>query len=499
VVITAEEVKLIDKNAEELGVPVLQLMENAGSAAAQTILERFPKAEKIALWCGTGNNGGDGFVVARHLAAAKKSVTVLLFGSEQRIRSEIAQLNFKTLQAMEYSVRLITIRDSSELSKLKNDLAKYDLFVDALLGVGLTKEPYEPIKSAIKLLNSYQIPIVSLDVPSGMFSDMAQKQKLMVNAAVIVTFHDTKPCLTLPELQKKTIIKSIGVPPEAELFVGKGDLLLALPKREKTSHKGQNGVVLVIGGSSDYSGAPLLCSLGALRTGADLVITCLPDVVAKTMRAISPDLIIRSFAGTHFKEEHVPKILELSQKCDSLVLGPGISHNPEVLAFVSTLLKELPDEKPIVIDADAFKALRADFSILKGKTSILTPHHGEFKLLFNKTLANNWQEQTTVVKEMAGSHSVTILLKGQYDIISDGTRLKVNRTGHPGMTVGGTGDVLAGILGALVAVTKNKFIATCASAYIAGKAGELVAQTLGNSLLATDVIEAIPLVLKNVH
>jgi NAD(P)H-hydrate epimerase len=334
--------------------------------------------------------------------------------------------------------------------------------------------------------------ILSVDVPSGIWSDLSSMQKIMVKADKIVTFHDTKPCLTIPELEKITDVCSIGVPPEAEIFVGKGDVFSALPARKETSHKGQNGMVLVVGGSLKYSGAPVLASRSALRTGADLVITCIPESIAGSVRSDSPNMIVQSFPGDYLITEHIAGILKLFEKFDSMVLGPGLSENPKSLEFAKELLKQIPKEKPIIIDADALKAIKTDLSILKNLSSILTPHQGEFKILFGSGLPKTWQEKSDFVRSIAYENSSTILLKGKYDTISNGVLTKTNRTGHEGMTVGGTGDVLAGILGSLCAVNPNLFRAACASSYIAGKAGEIAAEDFGNSLLATDVIEKIP-------
>lgn len=497
-VITAAEVKIIDANSEELGVSVLQLMENAGAATAQTAIDAFPEAQAIAICCGTGNNGGDGFVAARHLASFNKKVKVILIGNKLKIKSEIANHNFNILKEMEDSIKLIIISDSANLSKLKNELKDVDLVIDALLGVGLTSEPYDPIKSAIKEINSSKKKILSVDVPSGIWSDIPKKQKNMINADKIVTFHDTKPCLTIEDLEEITDICNIGVPPEAEIFVGKGDVFASLPLRKEGSHKGQNGMVLVVGGSLEYSGAPVLSSRAALRTGADLVITCIPESIARSVRSDSPNMIVHSFPGDYLEPNHIPDILELLKKFDSMIVGPGLSENPSSQKFVKELLKKIPKEKPVIIDADALKAIKNNLDLIKNKPYVLTPHQGEFKILFGDGLPKVWQKKQEFVKEIAEKNSTTILVKGKYDIISNGVHCKVNRTGHEGMTVGGTGDVLAGILGALSAVNPNLFRVACASSYIAGKAGEIAAEDFGNSLLATDVIEKIPEVILSI-
>ncbi len=498
-VIIAEEVKIIDLNSAELGVSVAQLMENAGAVVAQVVLEHYPKVKSIAICCGTGNNGGDGMVAARHLASKDRKIKLILLGQETKIRTAISKQNFNILKQMENSVDITIINDSSKISSMKNELTDVELIIDALLGIGITSEPYEPIKSAIKALNNAKKPIISVDLPSGMFSDIPKKTKMMVSADLVVTFHDTKPCLTIDGLKEKTIVKGIGVPPEAELFVGKGDLQLAIPKRKTTSHKGENGTVLVVGGSIKYSGAPVLASRAALRTGADLVITCIPESIANSVRTDSPNMIVRQLEGDYLTPNHIPEILEIFKKFDVMVLGPGMSDNPESLKFVTEILEQVPKNKPIVIDADALKALPENLAILKKNPIVLTPHKGEFKIVFGDVLKEKWQDQIQIVLEKTKKYNCSVILKGKYDIISDGQKYKINRTGHEGMTVGGTGDVLAGILGAICAVNSNLFRASCAAIYLTGKSGEFAAEDFGNSLLATDVIEKIPEVLAQIR
>ncbi|NHJ48807.1 MAG: NAD(P)H-hydrate dehydratase [Asgard group archaeon] len=494
-VVTAEEVTIIDKNSEELGVSVLQLMENAGAGAARLILEHYSDAKNIVICCGIGNNGGDGFVVARHLSAQVENVSIYLIGQESRIRSAAAKKNYQILKEQHQSINLVQIKDSSEIAKLKKQLKSADLVVDALLGTGITKTPYEPIKSAIKAINNAGKPIASIDLPSGMNSDQAKKTKIMINADLVTTFHDTKPCLTIDELKSKTKIVNIGVPKEAITHVGKGDFIVTYPKRKAVSHKGQNGVVLVIGGSKDYSGAPILSSQAALRAGADLVYTCVPQIIADVSKNTSPNLIIRSFDKTHLTPKSLNQIVNLVKNVDSIVIGPGIGTHSETFKFINDFLKIDFKPKSIIIDADALKAIKDSIDILKNNKTILTPHAGEYKLLFGTKVEVDLLKRTKQILSKSKEISSTIVLKGKNDVISDGNSVKINRTGHPGMTVGGTGDVLAGVIGAICSIVPNTYRSSCASTYLTGKAGEYAAKEFGNSLLATDVIEMIPKVI----
>jgi NAD(P)H-hydrate epimerase len=497
-VITAEEVTIIDKNSEELGVSVLQLMENAGAGAARIIIESYPKKKSVAIFCGIGNNGGDGFVVARHLASSGKKVIVFLIGQESKIRSKAAQKNYQILKEQHQSIPLHQISDSSSIANLRKQLQDIEIIVDALLGTGLTKTPYEPIKSAIRLINKLEKPVVSIDLPSGMYSDTPKKTKLMIEADLVVTFHDTKPCLTINEIKNKTKIASIGAPIEASTHVGKGDLFVALPRRKSSSHKGENGVVLVIGGSKDYSGAPILTSHAALRSGADLVYTCVPQIIADVSKSASPNLIVRTFDKTHLTTKSLNSILKMVEKVDTIVIGPGLGIHPETMKFVAEFLANKFASKTIVIDADALKGIKDNLDILKNNITIITPHKGEYKQLFDENVESDLDKRTNQIMNKAKTISSHIVLKGKNDIISDGQSVKINKSGHPGMTVGGTGDVLAGIIGAISALNPNSYRSACAATYLTGKAGEYAAKEFGDSLLATDVIEMIPKVILDI-
>jgi NAD(P)H-hydrate epimerase len=224
-----------------------------------------------------------------------------------------------------------------------------------------------------------------------------------------------------------------------------------------------------------------------------------PEPVANAAKSDSPNMIVRSFDGDCFTKKHVSEILELFTKFDTLAIGPGLGIQKETFEFVQELLAKAPDNKPIIIDADALKALKDSLVDFSQKEIIVTPHAGEFAILFGETPPSNWFQRLEFLAPFAKQHKVTILLKGKYDTISDGINSKINRTGHEGMTVGGTGDVLTGIVAAISALNTNLFRAASVGSYIAGKAGELAAADFGNSLLATDVIEKIPEILLSVQ
>ena len=474
-----EDVYIWDINAKWLGINPYQLMENAGAGVARVIEERFGKGLKIAVFSGTGNNGGDGFVAARHLSF-ENDVTVFLVGDEAKIRSEEARHNWEILKGLDF-VKIKVLKDSAYIKSL--DLGGYDVIVDALLGAGTKGEPREPVRSAIEKINEYagKAKIVSVDLPSGYPSNVR------VKADFAVTFQWDKEEY---EGFERVIVK-IGYPRELYHLVGPGDAKFAL--RKKGEHKGQNGKLLVIGGSEDYFGAPYLTSKAAGYL-VDLVYLAMPYEPAK--RIADPDLILRPFPGENFSPEHINDLLELSEKADAVVIGPGIGLAEETKKFVREFIKRC--ERPMVIDADGLKAVAEDLSVLEGKTFVLTPHAGEFKVLFGEKPEGSLEEKAKLVMEKAGQIDGVVLLKGAYDIISNGRVWKYNRTGNRGMTTGGTGDVLAGLVGALLALGNEPLRAASVGAFLNGLAGDMVKEELGENFTALELAKKVPVAVKRV-
>ncbi|WP_456396759.1 NAD(P)H-hydrate dehydratase [Thermococcus sp.] len=468
-----EDVYIWDINAKWLGISPLQLMENAGAGVARVIEERFGKGHGVAVFCGTGNNGGDGFVVARHLSF-ENDVTLFLVGDEAKIRSEEAKHNWEILKALDF-VKIKVLKDSAYINSL--DLSGFDVIIDALLGAGTRGEPREPIRSAIKKINEYagKAKIVSVDLPSGYPSP------IRVKADFAVTFQWDKD-----EYEGfERVITKIGYPKELYHLVGPGDAKFAL--RKKGEHKGQNGKLLIIGGSENYFGAPYLASKAASYI-VDLVYLVMPEYSAG--RITDPDLILRPVEGKNFAEEHLEDVLKLAEKVNAVVIGPGIGLAEETREFVREFIRRC--EKPLVMDADGLKALAEDLSVLKGKTFVLTPHGGEFKVLFGVKPEGSLGEKAELVREKAGEIGGVILLKGSYDVISDGKILKYNRTGNRGMTTGGTGDVLAGIVGSLLALGNEPLRSASVGAFLNGLAGDMVKEELGDNFTALEVAKRVP-------
>ncbi|AFK21957.1 bifunctional ADP-dependent NAD(P)H-hydrate dehydratase/NAD(P)H-hydrate epimerase [Pyrococcus sp. ST04] len=474
-----EDVYIWDINAKWLGITPFQLMENAGAGVARIIEEKYGKGLKIAVFCGTGNNGGDGFVVARHLSY-ENSVTVFLVGEETKIRSEEAKLNWNILKNLDF-VNIRILKDSSQIKEL--DLSEFDVIVDALLGAGTKGTPREPIKSAIEKINEHsgKVKIVSIDLPSGYPSE------IMVKADFAVTFQWDKE-----EYEGfERIVVKIGYPKELYHLVGPAHVKFAF--RRKGSHKGQNGKLLVIGGSENYYGAPYLAAKAASYL-VDLVFLLTPERVSRKIN--DPDLIIREVKGDNLTARHVDEALKISEKVDAVVIGPGLGISEPTKAFVREFIEKV--EKPVVIDADGLKIISEHLEVLADKTFILTPHAGEFSKLFGIKPEGSLEEKARIVMEKAREISGTIILKGEYDIISDGKTWLYNKTGNRGMTTGGTGDILAGTVGAFLALGNSQLRAAAAGTFLVGYAGDLTKEEMGEAFTAMDVARRLPLALKKI-
>jgi len=462
-IISVEEMTAVDTNCSYFGLLPLQLMENAGAATARAVMAQA-KGKRIAIVAGRGNNGGDAFVAARHLKGFE--VTVYLLGRSRDIATQEAKRNWEILERLGYDLR--TIMDSSDLS-----LGECDLIIDAIFGTGVRGSVKGLEAQAIDAINSSGKTVISVDVPSGLGTNKA------VRADTTVTFHRQKPDMT-----GNVIVADIGIPQAAEFFVGEGDLWL-MGRRALESHKGDSGRILVIGGGP-YTGAPTLSAMAALRAGADIVTVAAPKAAARTISGYSPNLIVQELSGDHLCPEDLIILKEQIARHDVVVMGMGLGRHAETTAALADII---PLCKKTVIDADA---LQPDLP-LRG---IVTPHAGEFRRISNVALVDlDYRERVEPLKEYARERGLVVLLKGKVDLISDGEVVRANTTGNPGMTVGGTGDVLAGITAAFYARTTALRAAT-AAAFVNGRAGDLVYPEKDFGMVATDVIEKIPLAMR---
>ena len=493
-----------DYNCEYLGLSRLCLMENAGKSLSDEVATlstfKFSKPVKILIFTGSGGNGGDGFVAARHLLNRGFEVEVYCLNALEEIKSDDALINLEILMNMEPRVSRLSvdfIKDSSDLDKLDFDSNSEYIVLDCLLGTGIKGKLRTKVRKTVELINAINGLKVAVDAPSGLDPLTGEISDIAVEADYTVSFHKIKTGVKLAGEEKTggVITCDIGIPIEAELFVEGGDLL-RLKNRSKDSHKGNNGKVLIVGGSKDYYGAPAISAKAAIATGADLTYICTPQNAALAIKAISEDFIVKEAKGDCLSLDDLDDILELASKVDAVLLGKLFN----VLA--------MKIDKPLVLDADALKLV--DLSLVSKKEDlILTPHLSEFKSFFknvSKDDLNNLEkfvkledkenldfrkvnDKIDAIHKIIKSIEGSVILKGKYDFIFNGNRLKINRTGNPGMTVGGTGDALAGIALSLLSQGLSSFDAALLAPYLNGKAGDLAYEAQGYGFGAQDLTQ----------
>lgn len=492
-VVTGMDMAVIEENAEALGLDRRCMMENAGSATARFISSKVNIEGKTFLFlCGTGNNGGDGFVTARHLRNMGARVIIALVGRPQDIKSEEARSNWLLLSQMD-DVEKIYITDSSDMSVIKL-IRECDYIVDAMLGTGLKGVVKEPIATIVREVNSSGKTVFAVDVPTGLGYE-SREGNTIIKASYTITFHKAKDLLERSPYAGEVIVADIGIPLEAELYTGPGDVRKVMKVRRKDSHKGDYGYVLIVGGSETFSGAPALAALSALRVGAGLSILAVPESVAGSIRAMSPDLVVYATPGSHLNAEAMQLIFKLMSKVDSVVVGPGLGLHEETIEAVRAIVKEARDRSlPVVVDADGFKAFKGSQSLLKGV--VATPHRGEFKQVFERELEARWFENAGMLVELSRKYEFTLLLKGFETVITDGLNLKVNKHATPGLAVGGTGDVLSGIIATFLAWGNSGFSSAASAAYVHGEAALKAVEEKGFHITASDLIEKIPDVMR---
>jgi len=487
--ITSREMRALELNSEYFGVSRLQLMENAGCSVVSEIASRFtPERARVVVFCGLGGNGGDGFVAARHLASLSFKVDVILAGRSRDITDGEARKNWLALQPLKRSVGLHEVYDSSLIPAVESEVV-----VDALLGIGLKGAPRSPISQLVKRINEMKSFRLSVDVPTGIDSDSGDVLGEAVKADLTVTFHKMKPGLEkAKEHAGEVVVKDIGLPSELERLAGPGDVQLVVKPRPAEAHKGDFGRLLVIGGSDVYSGAPAFVALAALRTGVDLTYVAAPEKTAYAISSMSPNLITIKLEGDHLSPRHITTIKRYVQKSTAVAMGPGLGLHRETMDAVNQIVEEV--KVPLLLDADGLKAF-AESKRKVDQPLVFTPHAGEYRILTGNSPSTELQQRATEVQKAAGELEAVILLKGNVDVISDGERTKLNFTGNPGMTVGGTGDTLSGIVGAFLAQGADPFEAAVAGAFINGAAGDFVQSEKGYHMVPTDIIDWIPRVM----
>jgi NAD(P)H-hydrate epimerase len=508
--VTSKEVGILDYNSEWLGIPKSHLMECAGYSFAMEIIEKYNlgKDSKALIFCGTGNNGGDGFVIARHLSSMGIKVKLILMGTPNKINTEEAQLNWKIIsENLTDNISIKIIKDSTDVVALGIllDNEEFDILIDGMLGTGIKGKIREPIATAIDFINEIKdhqekIRIISIDVPSGLDPDTGQVPDKAVKADLVITFHRNKKGMEVSNPYiKEIVVKSIGIPQEAQVYVGKGDLIPTLKKRESDFHKGQFGRMLVIGGSKNYSGAPAYTSLAGINFGLDLVITYTPQIIGDVLRSYSQNMIVRTSPGDWLTQDAYEEICSLVDWSNAIVVGPGLGKEKETENLLVELLKYFKkNNKSFVLDADALKLIKTHFDLIKGQSCILTPHEGEFKIMSGIELPSYKEKlkRKEKIHQLAQKLDVTLLVKGPYDYICDSNDFKINKTGCPEMAVGGTGDILAGLCACFLTTENSPFESACSAAFLNGYLGEYTKKHYGSRFTSMDMIKNLNEVLK---
>ena len=506
------DMMVTDYNCEYLGLSRLCLMESAGKSLAEEVAKiavySFAKPVKVVIFTGSGGNGGDGFVAARYLLNRGYDVDIYML--KDNIRSHESKVNFEILENMKprlsrlniYNLKTLEDINGCEVAKSKD---KEFIIVDGLLGTGINGKLQTNIKRAIEIINESEGLKISVDVPSGMDPLTGNVSDLAVIPDYTISFHKIKTGVRNADEEDVggLVTADIGIPFEAEYFVNYGDFL-RLKNRDPKSHKGNNGKLLIVGGSVDYHGAPAISGMAAFGAGADLVYVVCPESASVAIKSASPDLIVKSLEGDILSLKHLDDILALSDKVDAVLIGPGAGINDETAKLFNVLAAKI--KKPIVLDADALK--QVEISLIKNrKDMILTPHLSEFKTLFKVTDDMKLDidtydfakvdENITEFQKISRAIDGCVVVKGQYDLILFGNKFRINKSGNPGMTVGGTGDALAGICVSLLSQGLNSFDSAALAAFINGCAGDEAYNNSGNGFSASDLVSYIGNVIKN--
>jgi NAD(P)H-hydrate epimerase len=500
----AEAMRAVDRWAiEERGVPSLELMERAGVGVAAAV-ERLCPDGPVTVVCGKGNNGGDGLVVARLLRQAGRPVTVVCASSPEELSGDAAANLERLPGSGPVGLDGAAWRDGDEPATISGDGAA--AIVDAVLGTGFAGTPHGSAAAAIETIGRMHAPVVSVDVPSGVDASTGEVAGAAVSAAITVTFHAGKPGLWIypgkghaGDVETLDIGIPRGAPVQAAAGLVADEVAASLPRRTPTWTKFDSGQVLVVGGSRGLSGAPAMAARASMRAGAGYVTACVPASLQPVLASDgTPELMTRAMpeddAGG-LAPEALDPILQAAARGGAIALGPGLGRSEGSFELVRQLT--LRAEAPLVLDADGLGAFAGRLPELsaRGAPTVLTPHAGELARLLELDSAEIERRRLVHVRKAARLSGAIVVLKGDDSLIADPSGLvAVSPGATPALATAGTGDVLTGVIAALMAQRVGAFPAAAAGVRLHARAGVLAAQKLGaiEGVIATDVIAALP-------
>jgi NAD(P)H-hydrate epimerase len=510
-IVTAAQMQAMDRLAtERFGIPGRVLMENAGRGALQVLLQRFPDplTRRVGVLVYRGNNGGDGLVVARCLAAMGGQVRVFLAGGRAGLRGDAAA----NLELLEHcGVPLVEIADPDALGARRTELEAVELWVDALFGTGLNAEVQGLPRAAIETLNALGRPVLAVDIPSGIDCDTGQIRGAAIRASATAAFAFAKPGhLLYPGADHcgRLSVVDIGIPPPAvatvapdlEMLTPEGVAALLAP-RPADSHKGRSGHLLLAAGAAGTSGAAVLAAVAALRIGAGLVTLALPRSQQPVAAAMLPEIMTLALpetSGGALAASALEPLLEACQGKRCLALGPGIGTAVQTVSLVQALIQR--STLPLVLDADGLNALARDTASIRGRAapSVLTPHPGELARLLGREIAELQRDRIGAARGAARTLDCHVVFKGAGSVVADPDgRGALNTSGNAGMAAGGMGDVLTGIIAGLIAQGLPAAAAARAGVYLHGAAADRLARSRGpRGYLASEVAGTLPAVLR---
>ena len=507
-VVTTQQMREIDRvTIEEVGIPGLDLMEAAGQGVVDAIEETLIdiSRSRIAIFCGKGNNGGDGFVVARLLTEKEADVDIYLLGEKSEISGD-AKVNLDRVRNMGLKVKEISSRD-----QINNPLG-VDIIVDAIFGTGIKGSVRGFPAEVIDLINSSEGTVVAVDTPSGLNTDTGEVEGPCVRAEMTATMGLPKLGLLLfpgKECVGKLEIVDIGVPPEVIEkagitieYVEREDIARSIPRRPPNAHKGDCGRVAVVAGSVGMTGAAGLSCRAALRAGAGMTILGIPRSLNDVMEVKLTETMTKPLAETEERTLSLAaegEIDELLDWADVLAIGPGLSLNKETQELVRNVIRKV--RKPTVIDADGLNALSGHLDCLtdSGTEHILTPHAGELSRLINKPISEIEAHRVKAAQKAAEELKVVLVLKGAPTVVADPTgAVHINSTGNAGMATAGCGDVLTGLIAGMLAQGLRGTEAAVTGVFLHGSAGDLAAEEKGEwGVIAGDIAEKIPAAIRH--